>query len=67
MFGRFFTGGGRRLFFFAQFRVLEETRAVQTRDICIVASDDGKMKIAELEEHWFREIIGLERALASEM
>ena len=30
----------------------------------IMAPDYGKMKIAELKEHWLRESIGLERALA---
>ena len=29
-----------------------------------MAPDYGKMKIAELKEHWLRESIGLERALA---
>ena len=47
--------------------MFEETRAVQTRDVRIMALDDGKVKIAGLEEHWVREIMGLERALPSEM
>jgi hypothetical protein len=34
-------GDGRRLFFFAQLRVFEETQAVQTRDVRIMALDDA--------------------------
>jgi hypothetical protein len=40
------------------------TSGSRQRNIRIMAPDDGKMKIAELKEHWLRESIGSERALA---
>ena len=64
MFGRFLREAEDGYSLFSIQSVGRNTSGCRQRNICIMAPDDGKMKIAELEEHWFRETIGLERALA---